>query len=234
MTTESHVKEELVEINGDIISIEEVLPQEHNVYRINSIKQLYPKVRQKSKAPTFALTYAGTYLTLMQNCDMSEQKAKQVEQAYHNLYKESDAYCENRIEEARQKGYTEVAFNLKVRCPNLHKSVNCARHMSPTAQKERRTINNAFGQSYCALTMRAFNEFGEILKHSPYKFKILPCVTIHDAVYYLIQDDQDTLEFIKVILEKCFEWQELPEIKHSDVHLHGSLSVFYPDWAHEN
>lgn len=45
---------EALTIDGEIASIEEVLPQEHNVYRINSIKKLYPAVRQKSKAPTFA------------------------------------------------------------------------------------------------------------------------------------------------------------------------------------
>lgn len=41
-------------ITQKVSSIEEILPQEHNVYRINSIKKLYPKIRQKSKAPTFA------------------------------------------------------------------------------------------------------------------------------------------------------------------------------------
>lgn len=223
----------VIPIEGNIVSFEEILPQEHNVCRINSIKTLYPKIRQKSKAPTFALTYAGTYHTLMENCDMSEEKAKQVEQAYHELYKESDAYCENRINEAKRLGYTEVAFGLKVRCPNLHKSVNSSTYMSGVAQKERRTINNAFGQSYCALTMRAFVEFHDIVKDSPYRYKILPCVTIHDAVYYLVEDDVEILNFVKVALEECFRWQELPEIKHDKVHLHGELSVFYPDWSHE-
>lgn len=48
------VMEDVLTIEGEIDSIEEILPQEHNVYRINSIKKLYPEIRQKSKAPTFA------------------------------------------------------------------------------------------------------------------------------------------------------------------------------------
>lgn len=222
-----------ITITGKVSSIEEILPQEHNVYRINSIKTLYPSVRQRSKAPTFALTYAGTYHTLKENCGMTEEKAKEVEKAYHTLYKVSDAYCAKRLDQAAKDGYTEVAYGLKVRCPALHKSVNSQKNMIVEATEEKRTINNAFGQSYCALTMRAFNEFAQIVKNSPYKMKILPCVTIHDAVYYLIEDDDAIIDFTKYNLEKCFEWQELPEIKHDRVHLHGSLSIFYPDWAHE-
>lgn len=164
---------------------------------------------------------------------MTEEKAKQVEKAYHELYKESDAYCGKRVQEAKEKGYTEVAFGLKIRCPNLHESVNSSKYSSSIASKEARTINNAFGQSYCALTMRAFNEFSDIVRNSPYKYKILPCVTIHDAVYYLIQDSPEILDFTKEALENCFSWQELPEIQHDRVHLHGELSIFYPDWAHE-
>lgn len=44
----------VIPIEGNIKSFEEILPQEHNVCRINSIKTLYPKIRQRSKAPTFA------------------------------------------------------------------------------------------------------------------------------------------------------------------------------------
>ena len=37
-------------------SIELVTEKEHNVSRINSIKEKYKSLRQKSKGPTFALT----------------------------------------------------------------------------------------------------------------------------------------------------------------------------------
>lgn len=44
-----------MQANSDIISIEEISPEEYNIHTINSIKYKYKKLRQKSKAPTFAL-----------------------------------------------------------------------------------------------------------------------------------------------------------------------------------
>ena len=48
---------------------------EEQVKVINSIANRYPKLRQMSKAPTFALTYQGTYVTLMTNLGFSEAVA---------------------------------------------------------------------------------------------------------------------------------------------------------------
>ena len=67
--------------------IEEVSKQEAEVEIINSIKSKYKSLRQKSKAPTFALTYSGTYRTLMVNCGFDESTARQIESKYHELYK---------------------------------------------------------------------------------------------------------------------------------------------------
>ena len=61
-----------------------------SVESINSIQAVYKDFRQDSKAPTFALTYQGTYITLMTNCGFSLDKAKMVEAKYHDLYKVSD------------------------------------------------------------------------------------------------------------------------------------------------
>ena len=36
-------------------------------------------LRQDSKAPTFALTYQGTYITLMNKCGFPEPKARAIE-----------------------------------------------------------------------------------------------------------------------------------------------------------
>ena len=38
-------------IDEDILEIEEISPKEYNVHTINSIKRLYPNLRQQSKAP---------------------------------------------------------------------------------------------------------------------------------------------------------------------------------------
>ena len=45
-----------IKIDKDVTNIEEISAQSFNVHKVNSIKSLYPEVRQQSKAPTFALT----------------------------------------------------------------------------------------------------------------------------------------------------------------------------------
>ncbi len=46
----------MLTINNTLASVQEVSRSEHDVHRINSIEVIYKGERQKSKAPTFALT----------------------------------------------------------------------------------------------------------------------------------------------------------------------------------
>ena len=68
-----------------------------NVESINSISEIYPELRQESKAPTFALTYGGQYHTLIKNCGFSKEKALSIEAKYHELYKESDTWVADKL-----------------------------------------------------------------------------------------------------------------------------------------
>lgn len=45
-----------LKLAGKVSDIHEISSQEFNTFKINSISRLYPKERQESKAPTFALT----------------------------------------------------------------------------------------------------------------------------------------------------------------------------------
>ena len=49
------------------------------VTSINSIETKYPDLRQKSKGPTFALTYNGTWHTLVSNIGIPKGEAKEIE-----------------------------------------------------------------------------------------------------------------------------------------------------------
>lgn len=88
-------------------------------------------------------------------------------------------------------------------------------------------------QSYGMLTSRAGIEFNKKVRTSQYANFIKPCNQIHDALYYLVKDDIDSLLFINKYLVKAIEWQDDPNIADPDVHLTGNVSIFYPDWAHE-
>lgn len=216
-----------------IVKIEPVTVEEYNVHVINSIKAKYPKLRQKSKAPSFALTYEGTWKTLVENCDIPQDEAKEIEKAYHDLYKVSDEYSKQRIDKAAKDGYAKVAFDLKVRCNRLKLSFLNSKITPQETIKEQRTLNNAFGQSYGMLLLRALNEFSEEIRNSPFKYSVFPVNMIHDCLYLVIRDDLETVNFVNKYLVKAIRWQEDPAIKHDKVHLEGELSIFYPTWANE-
>lgn len=207
---------------------EEISYTEQKVSIINSIKDKHKDLRQASKPVTFALTYMGTFATLMENCGFNEEEAKKIEKAYHDLYQVSDKYCEERVEEAKEKGYIEVAFGLRIRCPLL--KFMSSSHL---AQQEVRTINNAMGQSYCTLTLRAAVAFNSLIRELGLEEYIVPCLTIHDALYYYVYNDVKIIKLFNDLIVQCFKWQEDTNIKHDSVHLGGEVSIFYPDWAHE-
>lgn len=198
---------------------------------VNTIKDQYAELRQDSKAPTFALTYQGTAFTLMNNLGWSEQKSKAIEKNYHELYKVSDQYVQSRLAQASKDGYVEVAFGLRVRTPLLKQVVYGSSRMPYEAAAEGRTAGNALGQSYGLLNNRAANEFMAKVRASKYRLDIKPVALIHDAIYILIRDDLEVVEWANRELIKSMQWQQLPEIQHDTVKLGAALDIFWPSWA---
>lgn len=205
----------------------------NSVESINSIEDKYPDLRQDSKAPTFLLTYGGTYHGLIKNCGFSEEVAKQIEDLYHQLYAHSDNVIAERIQkEAVELGYVKLAFGLKLRTPLLKKSVLGNRYTTYEAQAEARTAGNAMGQSYGLLNNRAVVAFMHKVWKSKHRLRIMPVALIHDAIYLIIDDDIEVIEYANKHLTKEMEWQELEEIYHDEVKLGGDLDIFYPNWSH--
>jgi DNA polymerase-1 len=205
----------------------------NSVESINSINKKYKPLRQESKAPTFALTYQGTFHTLMNNCGFSKEKAQMIETRYKEMYKVSIEFVQKKLEEATQTGYVTVAFGLRVRTPLLGQTVLGTNKTPKEAAAEGRTAGNAMGQSYCMLNNRAANEFMKRVRVSNYKYDIKPCAHIHDAQYYLVRDEGfGPLMFMNKHLPKAVAWQNDPEIWHDKVKLSGSVEIFYPNWNH--
>lgn len=205
---------------------------EDTVDSINSMKKRYPELRQDSKGPTFALTYQGTWHTLVNNLGFAEEKAKEIEKGYHDLYQVSDEYVQNRLKQASDTGYVEVAFGLRVRTPLLKQVVFGSSRVPYEAAAEGRTAGNAMGQSYGLLNNRAAVDFMQKVWASPYRLDIKPVALIHDAIYIVIRDDVRVVEWANRELIKSMQWQELPELQHDVVKLGAALDIFWPDWAH--
>lgn len=215
----AYFKDQMPDINGE------------SVDSINSIETKYKDLRQKSKGPTFALTYQGTWITLVNNLGFDKETAQQIEDNYHQLYAASDLWVQKKLLEASQKGYIEVAFGLRIRTPILAKTILNKRNTPFEAQAEGRTAGNALGQSYGLLNNRAAVEFMDRVHKSKHRTDVLPVAQIHDSQYYIIKNDVNLLHWVNNNLIECMNWQELDDIKHDKVKLDAELELFYPDMS---
>jgi DNA polymerase-1 len=220
-----------VELQGFFDQEVRLISKTETVKIINSIKKRYPHLRQKSKAPTFALQYSGTYITLMKNCGFSKVEAVAIETNYHKLYRTADAWLADLVEKAKDIGYIPLAFGGRIRTPILAKTIGKGRVVPFHAQAEARSAGNAGTQSYCFLTIRAYNEFMERVWKSPYRYKILPAVTIHDAIYIVWKETATITKWVNDNLIDCMKWQDLPELVHPIIKMSAELELFWPDWS---
>lgn len=168
---------------------------------------------------------------MMSNLGWPEDKAKAIEANYHTLYKVSDDYVASRLAQASKDGYVEVAFGLRVRTPLLAQVMWGGAKMPYQAAAEGRTAGNALGQSYGLLNNRAAVDFFRKVWASKYRYDILPVALIHDAIYILVRDALEVVEWANRELIKSMQWQELPEIQHDTVKLGAALDLFWPSWA---
>jgi DNA polymerase I len=222
----------MLQLTPDAI-VEELDAKQFDVEQINSIEWKYKPLRQESKVPTFALTYDGTFNTLMTGSGFDIEKAKMVEARYHELYVVSDQWVSSKLDEASRTGYVTVAFGLRVRTPLLKQVIRKTRATPYEAEAEGRSAGNALGQSWCLLNSRANMAFMKTVRSSEHRLKIRPTSQIHDAGYYLIKDDVTVVKFTNDHLVKEVKWQEHPDIQHDEVKLGGKLGIFYPNWSKE-
>ena len=206
---------------------------EMTVESINSIKERYPEIRQRSKEPTFLLTYGGTHYGLVTESGLSKDQAIMIENNYHELYQVADMWVAERIEQATHDGYVTGAFGLRLRTPILSQVILNKKNTPYEARKEARTAGNMLGQSYGMLNNRAGIEFHERVLASEYREDILPIAHIHDSQYFIFRDNIDVVHWINENLIECVEWQQLPELIHENVKLSGQFFINYPDWSHE-
>jgi len=202
-----------------------------SVESINSIKKVFPDIRQLAKSPAFALQYAGTWRTLHKNLGFPEEDAKRIEAGFRKMYKVSEDWVNEKVELACKQGYVDLAFGLRVRTPLLQQVIWGGPKMPQEAAGEARTLGNAVsGQSYGLLNNRACNEFMAKVWTSPYRYDVIPIAMIHDSIYLLIRDRVDIVAWVNEELPKSMSWQELPEIQHPDVKLSAELDVHYKGW----
>lgn len=219
-----------IRITGDA-QISEIPFTAFNAAEVNTIEYKDNKLRGKSKAPTFLLTYRGTYMGLMKNCGFLENEAKTIEANYHKMYAVSDQWVESHLTQAAKVGYVTAAFGLRVRTPLMARCLMGTAYAPYEAEKQGRTAGNALGQSWCLLNSRAAHGFMEKVRNHPvYRTKVRLCILIHDAIYLYWENDWELTKWVNDNLTQEMQWQEDPLIAHDTVKLFGELDVFFPSW----
>ena len=189
-------------------------------------------LRSKSKGPSFALQYLGQWFTLVKNSGFTADEAKRIEANFLKLYKVSRDWVNDRIAQASKDGYATGAFGLRIRTPLLQRSL-LGRSVTPrSVEAESRSLGNAVsGQSYGLLNNRAANAVMERVWASKHRFDILPVAFIHDAIYFIVRNNAETVTWLNKVLVEEMSWQDLPEIHHELVKLEAELDLFWPSWA---
>lgn len=143
----------------------------------------------------------------------------------------SDEWVADKIEQATNTGYVELAFGGRLRTPILKQTILGNRNTPYEAKQESRTAGNALGQSYGMMCNRAAIEMQQRVLASKYALDIKPVCMIHDALYFLIKDTVGCVAWFNKNLTECMAWQELEAIQHDTVKISASVDLFYPNWS---
>ena len=197
----------------------------NDVNSINSIQTKYPELRRKSKGPTFALQYMGTAHTLHKRTGFPKDQAKQIYDAFHELYKISDDFNKQNRKFMEKHGYVECAFGLKLRTPIITKCIMGNSITPYEADKEARSANNAVTQSWGMLLNRAMNATNKRIEEAGYGEDILPCNMIHDAGYFIVRDTPEHIKFLNDVLIEEMEWNDDDAIRSTDVPMCAQLEI---------
>jgi DNA polymerase-1 len=203
----------------------------NTVDSINSIKEKYGFLRDKSKGPTFTLTYDGTWVSLHKDSGFTVSEAQRIEAAWHVMYAEADEYIKGRLEEAADKGYLEVAFGLRVHCYGITRALLNSRNTPYLIQKYLKTLSNAIGQSYGQLNTDAAYKFLVRIYDAGLQHRVHLIGLIHDAIYVHWKDDDELTVWVNSNLTECMaDTSQHKELQHV-IKLGAELDLFEESWA---
>ena len=202
-----------------------ITKEEYIVGVTNSIAKKYPDIRSSSKTPTFALQYNGTAYTLHKKSGFPMELAKQIEEAFHELYKVSGDFNKDNEKFMEKHGYVKCAFGLKLKTPIISQCVLGNSKTPYEAKAEVRSANNAITQSWGMLLNRAAIATNNRIIEAGLENDILPVNLIHDAEYFLVRNDPKIVKFLNDTLIEEMEWNDHDLIRSKNVPMAAQLDI---------
>ncbi len=173
--------------------IEAELPREDNEELITYIKRYYQAVedgnktlkaiRQKSKQPTFGMSYGAFPKKLMMYLKCTIEEAQKVFDRYHNeLYPGISEFRDTVKQVAIEQG-------------RIHLGLGCYMNTSDP-EKEVRTIFNACSQFWSILTLLTINKMHHLIREKGYENDIKVVSSIYDSIYLHMKCDAELIKWV--------------------------------------
>ena len=173
--------------------IETELPRNENEELIPYIKRYYQAVengnktlkaiRQKSKQPTFGMSYGAYPKKLVMYLKCSLEDAKKVFDRYHQeLYPGVSEFRETVQQIAIEQG-------------RIHLGLGCYMNTS-NPEAEIRTIFNACSQFWSILTLLTVNKMHHLIKEKSEQDNIKIISSIYDSIYIHMKDDSNLIKWV--------------------------------------
>jgi len=187
---------------------------------VNRVQNEAADLRQKSKSITFLKIYGGRAGKIQKTLKCSRERAEEISDAFDNLYRATKQFNDSNILLAKQQGYLDVAFGLRVKCPRINAKD------SKVASSEGRSINNSSTQSYGMLTNKASIIFLEKLKASKYPLDIKMINQVHDCIYFIVKEDVEVIKWLNDNLIEAMSWKDDPALE-GPVPMEAELDIGY-------
>ena len=185
---------------------------------VNRIQTEAESIRSNAKPISFLKQYGGGASKIQKVMKCSAARASEINDAYDDLYRVSLRFNARNNDFARANGHVECAWGLKLHTPRINSNDQ------KTQSSEERSSNNAVTQSWGMLMNRAFIEFDQRIEDAGMSEDIKLINTIHDAVYMLIREDAEVVEWANTNLVECMMWQDHEKLE-SDIKMSANLEI---------
>ena len=179
------------------------------------LEEVTPDLRRKAKAVNFGIIYGISSFGLGEDLGISRKEASGYIEKYFETYSRIKQYLDEKVEEAKEKGYVKTLFGRIRPIPELKSSNFMQRSFG-----ERVAMNSPIQGTAADIIKLAMIKVFRELKDKGYSSRLI--LQIHDEL--LIEADKNEEEAVRELLERCMtEAAELAVPLYVDVHTGQSL-----------
>lgn len=139
---------------------------------VNDVKKLRPDLRQAAKAPFFALSYGGSYSTLMSSLGISEEEAKKIVANYNEGYKATIEFAKKGEAFVKNTGYILInpVYGHRLWWWDFKKWNKRQQSFTPEFWKEYRLYHKGTGDTIAQEVKQYFQtigKYGRLARNAP-------------------------------------------------------------------